>query len=94
VGGSLKNDSVALSAIAKLAHVSPARSIRLLRTFLERVRGGWTIEADTPEIKSILRTCLTSRNPETIAEVENTVHWLGSLGYWTFRELLRGEVST
>jgi hypothetical protein len=94
VGGSIKDDSVTLAAIAKLAHHFPARSIRLLRTFLELVRGGWTIEANTPEIKSILHTCLTSGDPGAIADVQDTVHWLGSLGYWTFRELLRGEVPT
>jgi hypothetical protein len=94
VGGSLNSDSVTLAAIAKLAHDFPARSIHLLRTFLERERGGWTVEANTPEINNILRTCLTSKNPEAIADVEDTIHWLGSLGYWTFRDLLRGEVST
>jgi hypothetical protein len=91
LGGSLKPESVALTALKKLARIHPARSASLLRVFLDREKEEWTIEGGRHEIESILRTCLESNDPEALRVSEYVVHWLGSLGYRGFRTLLRGD---
>jgi hypothetical protein len=93
LGGSLKPDSVALAALAKLAPLAPVRAIRVLASYLDREKKGWTITAGRESIKGILRTCLDSQDSESRRPAEDLVHWLGSLGYREFRSLLPGDRS-
>jgi len=88
LGASLEHEVTLLSALRALAHDHPLRSIRVLRQYLTRERDRWAIEAGREEIESILRSCLASENLEVATAAEDLVHWLGSLGYRSFRDLL------
>jgi hypothetical protein len=88
IGGSLRHEQVVLSAMSKLANLYPRRAVRVLRLFLEREKRGWTIGAAQDEILSILRTCKESGDPDTLELVDATAHWLGSLGYSGFRNIV------
>jgi len=89
IGGSLKPESVALRALERLARRHPLRTARVLQVLLDREKAGWAIQGSRGEIENILRVCLSSNNPEAATLAEGIAHWLGSLGYGGFRELVK-----
>ncbi len=50
---------------------------------------GWRIHSWRNHIRTILATVLCEADPETRTAAENLVHYLGSRGYFQFRDLLR-----
>jgi hypothetical protein len=72
---------------------APAPVARLLRPYLEGIRGSWAIGAHASELEAILRTALDPADPVSYDQALETIQLLGALGFRQFRELLRGRDS-
>jgi hypothetical protein len=71
-----------------VAQKEPLRAVEALRRLLELEQDRWQVDAWRDEIEQILRHALSQDDPDARRTAEDTVHWLGALGYRTFRALL------
>ncbi|MEV4704648.1 hypothetical protein [Actinoplanes sp. NPDC049316] len=89
LGVSPEPEFVTLAALADVAEQYPLRAVRALRTYLERIKEGWSIYAGRNEIRQILSRALEVKDPDAAEAARDTAHWLGSLGFVEFRDLIR-----
>jgi hypothetical protein len=92
--GTLEEEPITLDALVKLASHDPQRTIDILQRLLASMKEGWTIVGNQHSIEEVLRVCLASDDAEASALAESVIHWLGSAGHRTFRDLLRREPSS
>ncbi|MET8202049.1 hypothetical protein [Micromonospora taraxaci] len=89
LGASPDPESVTYSGLADIANEYPLRAVHALRKYLELNRDGWGIHVARDEIRKILRQALDGPDPAGVEAALDTLHWLGSLGFTEFRDLVR-----
>jgi hypothetical protein len=75
-------------ALPSLVRDEPMLTVRALRGLLELEKESWTITASGEDIERVLASALESEDPDSRALAEDTVHWLGAVGYRQYRALL------
>ncbi|HVU76203.1 MAG TPA: hypothetical protein VHC67_01385, partial [Gaiellaceae bacterium] len=78
-----------IESLPSLAREEPTRSVEVLRRILEAERTEWSYDLWDEQTFEVLRVAMTSGNIEAYERAVDTTHWLGSLGYRQYRELLR-----
>lgn len=79
---------VVAEELPTLAKHEPLLAVTALRQLLALERRGWSYDAWREEIEGVLREALSRDDVETRAVAEETLHWLGALGYHEYRRLL------
>lgn len=80
------------SVVEKLASLSqqmPNETVKCLDFLVTGDRDGWDIDMWRGHARIILASALQSGNKEASTTAENLIHYLGSLGYLEFRDLLK-----
>jgi hypothetical protein len=75
--------------LGRVAPLDPLGTVRVLRLALEREDLRFAFSARDAEITSVLQEALSSEDEAAKTVAEDTVHWLGALGYRDFRYLLK-----
>ena len=76
-------------ALPEVARHAPLQSVQFLRRLLELESERWTVDAWRENIAKVAETALASTGDDEARRVaEETVNWLGALGYRDFRRLI------
>lgn len=80
-----------IEQLSKLAERMPLQCIRCLRAIAEGDRGGWKVYVSREHVRTILSAALRTSINEAREEAEKLISYLGSRGYFEFRDLLPGN---
>jgi len=90
IAGKTDPDHMVVERLAALVHTMPKRAVQCLETIVKGDREGWVIYGWREHAQTILTTALRSADSEAATSAENLIHYLGSRGYFEFRDLLQG----
>lgn len=86
LAGQTEPDHWVLEHLAQTVKTHPVESVESLKIIVERCRQMWVLHSKENSIWQILSVAL--QNPKTRKTAEGIVHYLGSLGFLEFRDLL------
>ncbi|MBI2884002.1 MAG: hypothetical protein HYY11_08880 [Candidatus Methylomirabilis oxyfera] len=89
IAGEIELDNQVIERLAALAQTIPQQALRCLEAIVKGDREGWGVYAWREHIRTILATALREADLETKTATENLIHYLGSRGYFQFRDLLQ-----
>ena len=78
-----------IDKFTSLVEKKPQEVLLCLKYIFETDQEGWNIYFSRENIKTILNKALSSSNVETVKEAKRLINYLGSRGYFEFRELLK-----
>ncbi len=87
--GTIGDDVRVLEKIYIKAENYPEESIRILDTMIRRVKKYWKIIIWKEEAEVIIKKVLKSTDNKAKNLAENLIHYMGSIGFLEFRDLLR-----
>lgn len=87
--GKTEPDDMVIERLASLSRTMPRDAVQCLEGLVKGDREDWRIHGWREHIRTILAPALRETDLETRTAAENLVHYLGSRGYFQFRDLLR-----
>lgn len=84
--GKIEPTELVLETLAKVAETHTLKSVKCLDLIVKSDREGWKICAGEEHIRRILQ--LGMKDPTTKQQAERIIHYLGSLGFLDFKNLL------
>jgi hypothetical protein len=84
----VKPDHLVAERLAALVQTMPKETVICLNSIVKGDRDGWGIYAWRDSAKSILSTALHAADIDAIEVAKDTIHYLGSRGYYEFGNLL------
>jgi hypothetical protein len=90
--GRVELDFMVVDRLAEIAPAMPLDCVEALRMIAESDSKGWTVSGWSDKAKDILKIARASRNPEARHVAEDLINYLGSLGYFDFRDLLKDPI--
>lgn len=93
ISGKTKPDHLVIKRLAALAQTMPKEAIQCLEAVVKGDQEGWSIYSWRVLARNILETALQSTDTEAATSAVNLVHYLGSRGYFEFRDLLQKKPS-
>jgi hypothetical protein len=88
IAGKIDPDHIVVERLAALVNVMPKQAVQCLEAIVKGDREGWGIYGWQEHARTILTTALRSADSEAATSAENLIHYLGSKGYFEFRDLL------
>lgn len=89
IAGEVEREETVVERLAGLSQVMPREALQCLEALIKGDKENWRIHGWRVHIRTILATALREADLETRTAAENLVHYLGSRGYFQFRNLLR-----
>lgn len=89
IAGKVEYEETVVERLASLSQNMPREAVRCLEALVKGDRENWHIYGWREHIRTILATALREVDLETRTAAENLVHYLGSRGYFQFRDLLQ-----
>jgi hypothetical protein len=86
IAGKTDPDHLVVERLAALAHGRSLETVQCLEAIVKGDRAGWAIYSWREEARTILAVAL--QDSKTRAAAENIIDYLGSRGYFEFRDLL------
>jgi len=94
ISGKMEISESVVEKLASFAQPMPYETVKCLELLVRGDRNGWDIDMWRGHARIILASALQSSNKEASKTGENLIHYLGSLGYLEFRDLLKiGDTS-
>jgi len=87
ISGQVAQSHRVVEYLAEIAEQFPGQAVQCLEAMIKGDQKGWGISMWREQAQVILRIAL--QRPETRAQAEDLIHYLGSRGYLEFRDLLR-----
>jgi len=87
-GGRIKDDYDIVERLASIAQAHPMRAMACLRQILEADRDGWLVSGHEEAIREVVRQARLTEEPDAQKAAVDFTHYLGSLGFLQFRDLL------
>jgi hypothetical protein len=91
ITGKVKPDHLVVEELAMLSQEMPKETLQCLELMIKGDQEGWGIYSWREHLRTALSNTLQSPDPETVSAAEDFIHYLGSKGYFEFRDLLRGK---
>jgi len=91
ISGKTKPDHLVIEQLANTSRSIPKESVRCLELMIKGDEEGWRIYSWRKHAQEILATAIQSPDFEVVQAAENLVHYLGSKGYFEFRDLLKNR---
>jgi hypothetical protein len=89
ISGKMEISESVVERLASFAQPMPYETVKCLELLVKGDRDGWDIDMWRGHARIILASALQSGNKEASATAESLIHYLGSLGYLEFRDLLK-----
>jgi hypothetical protein len=89
ISGKMEISESVVEKLASFAQPMPYKAAKCLELLVKGDRDGWDIDMWRGHARIILAAALQSSNKEASKAGENLIHYLGSLGYLEFRDLLK-----
>lgn len=89
IAGKVEPEETVVERLASLSQNMPREAVQCLEALVKGDKEGWSIHGWREHMRTILGTALREADPETRIAAENLVHYLGSRGYFQFRDLLQ-----
>ncbi|MDE2059841.1 MAG: hypothetical protein KGL31_04970 [candidate division NC10 bacterium] len=94
IAGKVEHEETVVERLARLSQNMPREAVRCLEALVKGDKEGWRIHGWRVHIRTILVTALREADLETRIAAENLIHYLGSRGYFQFRDLLQSASSS
>jgi hypothetical protein len=89
ISGKMEISESVIEKLAAFAKPMPYETVKCLDLLVKGDWDGWDIDMWRGHARIILASALQSGNKEVSATAESLIHYLGSLGYLEFRDLLK-----
>lgn len=86
-------DFMVVDRLAEFAAARPLECVKALRMIAESDDKGWTISGWSDKARDILSIARRSKNRDARREADALINYLGSLGYFDFRDLLKEPIN-